>query len=80
MSALALKSLLGIGSLAACPLGVAYILTADHSTIPLKTLASSNIENRFKIFDDRAQDSLPVAERRHRGQKIREGLAVGGVV
>ncbi|KAF7187087.1 hypothetical protein HII31_11564 [Pseudocercospora fuligena] len=75
MSAVTIKALMGIGAIAACPLGVAYILTADHSTIPLKTIASSNIENRFKVFDDRAKDSLPAAERRHRAQRIREELA-----
>ncbi|KXS95204.1 hypothetical protein AC578_6929 [Pseudocercospora eumusae] len=68
MSTIPIKTLLSLG---ACPFGIAYILTADHSTIPFHTLASKNIEARFKVFDDRARDSLPVDERRHRGERVR---------
>ncbi|KAF2206751.1 hypothetical protein CERZMDRAFT_103052 [Cercospora zeae-maydis SCOH1-5] len=75
MSIATIKALTGIGAIASVPLGVAYVMTADHSALSWGTSAAHRVENRFKVFDDRATDSLPPAQRRHRHQKIRDAMA-----
>ncbi|KAM3413820.1 hypothetical protein BST61_g10503 [Cercospora zeina] len=75
MSVATIKALTGLGALASLPMGVAYVMTADHSALSWGTSAAHRVENRFKVFDDRATDSLPPAQRRHRHQKIREAMA-----
>lgn len=56
------------------PLLASHLLTHIYKySLKFGTLASKSIEGRFRAFDDRARDSLPVEERRHRFQRMREG-------
>ncbi|KAL9530941.1 hypothetical protein SMMN14_04983 [Sphaerulina musiva] len=73
MSLATFKALTSLTVLASIPIYGAYLVTADHSALKFGTVASKSIEGRFRAFDDRARDSLPVEERRHRFQRMREG-------
>lgn len=64
-------------SLTIPPLLASHLLTHIHIySLKFGTVASKSIEGRFRAFDDRARDSLPVEERRHRFQRMREGREI----
>ncbi|CAK4034289.1 Hypothetical predicted protein [Lecanosticta acicola] len=73
MSAILIKSGLGLGVLAA-PFAVAYVFTADHSSLTFGTKAAHDVADRFSNFHSKAYDTHLSAEEQARRRKDRHAM------
>ncbi|KJX92408.1 hypothetical protein TI39_contig5855g00009 [Zymoseptoria brevis] len=76
-------TLLTLTGLAALPVSIVYMVTADYRTFTHGTIASNNVAQRFRLFEQRAKDSMPkddeaqkAREMRRRREVIRERMAM----
>ncbi|SMQ51407.1 unnamed protein product [Zymoseptoria tritici ST99CH_3D7] len=65
-------TLLTLTGLAALPVSIVYMVTADHRTFTHGTIASNNVAQRFRLFEQRAKDSAPRDEEPQAVQRARE--------